>query len=296
MTSRSKLLSRTSWFLISRVAVLGHKAARELFGEGMPVGNTLRIYGQEFAIVGVMEQKQEIGPTAVDDQVYVPVSAAMKHVFGVKLPDRSSVTTTSPGGALLTRAKSLARELSDKRSDEAAAKQLRRQLQQAARELRCGTNMLSSSDLESGNGDAPASWQFRNEHLIQWRWADGLGHDGSKGLHVSKTEGMFPYASFVQTIACPEDDALVRVTAKVRTANVTKAVLDLVFLDAQGEWVYHIWVEPIGRSWGSETHDWKDYVGYAYVPRGTKRIEVSLQMYGPGELWLDDYQCCLMGE
>jgi hypothetical protein len=199
-------------------------------------------------------------------------------------------------GDPLARAKWLARELSEQRSDKAAVERLGRQLEQVARELSPGSDLLRNSDLESGDGELPASWQFRDEHLIQWRWAAGLGHGGSKGLYVKKAEGMFPYASFVGTIAGPQEDALVRVSAKIKTADVTKAVLDLVFLDARGEWIYHIWIEPIGRSWGSDTHDWKDYVGYAYVPRGTARIEVSLQMYGPGELWLDDYQCRLMGQ
>lgn len=290
-----RFLTRNDIGSESRVIVLGHKAARELFGEDTPLGHTLRIYGQSFVVVGVMEEKGAIGPTAVDDQVYIPINVAMKYVFGVRFPNHLSVATTSAGDPL-TQAKGLARQLSDKRSDKVAAEQLRRQLREVATKLKRGTNLLSNSDLKSGSADAPTSWQFRNEHLIQWRWADGLGHTGSKGLYVKKAEGMFPYASFVQTIACPEDDALLRIGAKVRTANVTKAVLDLVFLDAQDEWIYHIWVDPIGRLWGSETHDWKDYVGYAHVPPGTKRIEVSLQMYGPGELWLDDYQCCLMGE
>ena len=79
-----------------RVAVLGHKAARELCGEGTPLGYMLRIRSQSFVVVGVMEKKGTIGLTAVDNQVYIPINVAMKRVFGVKFLNFISVAATSP--------------------------------------------------------------------------------------------------------------------------------------------------------------------------------------------------------
>ncbi|MFQ6048859.1 MAG: ABC transporter permease, partial [Phycisphaerae bacterium] len=67
-----------------RVAVLGFKAARELCGRGTPLGYVVRIRNQVFTIVGVMQKKGTIGFTPVDRQVYIPITTAMKRVFGLR--------------------------------------------------------------------------------------------------------------------------------------------------------------------------------------------------------------------
>jgi putative ABC transport system permease protein len=74
-----------------RVAVLGHKAARDLCGEGSALGLYVRIRNQAFLVVGVMEEKGTIGFTPVDRQVYIPVTTAMKRVFGAKFLTNMSV-------------------------------------------------------------------------------------------------------------------------------------------------------------------------------------------------------------
>ena len=78
-----------------RVAVLGHTAARELCGQGTPLGYHVRIRNKAFLIVGVMEKKGTIGWTTVDKQVYIPVTTAMKRVFGNKFLTNISVAATS---------------------------------------------------------------------------------------------------------------------------------------------------------------------------------------------------------
>jgi len=78
-----------------RVAVLGHTAARELCGQGTPLGYHVRIRNKAFRIVGVMEKKGTIGWTTVDKQVYIPVTTAMKRVFGNKFLTNISVAAGS---------------------------------------------------------------------------------------------------------------------------------------------------------------------------------------------------------
>ncbi len=184
----------------------------------------------------------------------------------------------------------LGKALSDQRSDEDAVTVIRSELGELASTLSTGRNLLANGDFEKGEGLVPEPWTLRKEGLISFEWADGLGYEGSRGVHIAKTEGKFPYASFLQTIAAPGDDCLVQLSAWVKAQDVGKAVLDLVFLDEHDEWVYHIWVRTIGEPWDDGTNDWKQYVDYAYVPAGTKKIEVSLQMYWPGELWVDDVE------
>jgi putative ABC transport system permease protein len=66
------------------VVVLGHKVAKELFGGGAALGFTVKIRGKPFTVIGVMEKKGTMGFTRVDDQVIIPISTAMKRVFGYR--------------------------------------------------------------------------------------------------------------------------------------------------------------------------------------------------------------------
>jgi len=77
------------------VVVLGHKVARELFKSGTPLGFTVKIRGKPFAVIGVMEKKGAIGGTRVDDQVIIPVTTAMKRLFGYKNVQAISVQAKS---------------------------------------------------------------------------------------------------------------------------------------------------------------------------------------------------------
>jgi putative ABC transport system permease protein len=58
------------------VAVLGPKLKRELFGEQNCLGNHVRISGQRFLVIGLMEPKGQFLGFDIDDSVYIPVAAA----------------------------------------------------------------------------------------------------------------------------------------------------------------------------------------------------------------------------
>jgi putative ABC transport system permease protein len=67
----------------AKVAVIGQTAAHHLFGEGSPLGATIRIHRVPFTIVGVLGGK---GPNTYghdqDDVVMVPLSTARHKLFG----------------------------------------------------------------------------------------------------------------------------------------------------------------------------------------------------------------------
>ncbi|UCG15900.1 MAG: ABC transporter permease [Phycisphaerales bacterium] len=67
-----------------KVCVLGHKVAKELFGEATAVGYRVKIRGMPFHVVGVMEKKGFLGFREVDNQVVVPLPTAMKRMFGLR--------------------------------------------------------------------------------------------------------------------------------------------------------------------------------------------------------------------
>lgn len=69
---------------MTKVAVIGPQVESDLFGEGSnPVGQSLRINGQAFTVIGVTQSKGGTGFQNQDDIIYVPLSTAQKQLFGV---------------------------------------------------------------------------------------------------------------------------------------------------------------------------------------------------------------------
>jgi putative ABC transport system permease protein len=70
---------------MSKVAILGATVVEDLFSEGAnPVGQSIRIQGKTFQIIGVAKSKGGSGMQNQDDRVYVPLTTAQKQLFGVK--------------------------------------------------------------------------------------------------------------------------------------------------------------------------------------------------------------------
>ncbi|NMG77505.1 ABC transporter permease [Aromatoleum diolicum] len=57
--------------------VLGAKLKRELFGNGNALGERLRIGGERYRVIGVMEEKGEFLGVDLDDTAYIPTSRAL---------------------------------------------------------------------------------------------------------------------------------------------------------------------------------------------------------------------------
>jgi len=63
--------------------VVGTQVVTDLFGEGTsPIGESIRINGQSFTIIGIAASKGGSGFMNQDDIVYVPLSTAQKQLFG----------------------------------------------------------------------------------------------------------------------------------------------------------------------------------------------------------------------
>ncbi|HEY5914746.1 MAG TPA: ABC transporter permease [Verrucomicrobiae bacterium] len=58
------------------VAVLGPKLKRELFGDGNCLGRHVRIAGERFMVIGLMEPKGQFLGFDIDDSAYIPVASA----------------------------------------------------------------------------------------------------------------------------------------------------------------------------------------------------------------------------
>lgn len=57
--------------------VLGSKMKQELFGSANPLGGLVRIGGERYRIIGVMEPKGQMLGFDLDDTVYIPISRAL---------------------------------------------------------------------------------------------------------------------------------------------------------------------------------------------------------------------------
>jgi len=68
----------------SRVALLGHTVARDMFGMTSAVGERLLINRVPFTVIGVLaERGQGLDSSNEDNQVYVPLSTAMRRLMNV---------------------------------------------------------------------------------------------------------------------------------------------------------------------------------------------------------------------
>ncbi len=69
---------------LRKVAVIGPQVVEDLFGENInPIGKTIKINNQKFKVVGVTKSKGGSGFQNQDDVIFVPLSVAMKQLFGV---------------------------------------------------------------------------------------------------------------------------------------------------------------------------------------------------------------------
>lgn len=59
------------------LVVLGAKLKRELFGSGNALGEKIRIGGEHFRVIGIMEPKGQFLGTDLDDTAYIPAARAM---------------------------------------------------------------------------------------------------------------------------------------------------------------------------------------------------------------------------
>ncbi len=107
---------------LHRVALLGSSVAVTLFDRRNPVGNSIRISGQSYRVIGVLAQKGGQGMRNPDDAVYVPTTTAMRRLFGME--NVNTIVCQSKSFATMARAQTEIENLLRKRhnlSDNAAS-------------------------------------------------------------------------------------------------------------------------------------------------------------------------------
>lgn len=66
-----------------RVCILGATVAKNLFEESNPIGQTIKVDGNNYFVIGQMEAKGALSWWDPDDQIFIPISTAQKRLFGI---------------------------------------------------------------------------------------------------------------------------------------------------------------------------------------------------------------------
>jgi putative ABC transport system permease protein len=67
----------------SKVAILGQTVADHLFGGLSPVGQNIKINGQNFHVIGLFDKKGSTGMGDQDDNIVIPLTTAQMRLFGL---------------------------------------------------------------------------------------------------------------------------------------------------------------------------------------------------------------------
>jgi putative ABC transport system permease protein len=65
---------------LARVVLLGSATAEKLFGKDVPIGETLKLNGVNFTVIGVVKAPAAVA-AAADDLLFIPYTTAMKQLF-----------------------------------------------------------------------------------------------------------------------------------------------------------------------------------------------------------------------
>jgi predicted esterase len=139
---------------------------------------------------------------------------------------------------------------------------------------------------------APEGWQQGTAVPgVQYIWDKNTAFEGKASLCLKKTaQRFFPIADWSRVVRHEGTGRMLTVSAQVKAEQAAKAVIDVLFLDAQGNWIKHEWAAYIGAKEAGDppaNHDWKEYAGTVEIPPGTKLVRLGLQIYGPGTVWFD---------
>ncbi len=153
-------------------------------------------------------------------------------------------------------------------------------------------NILTNPGAENG-GKTPDGWkQGAAIPGVEYSWDKKVASEGKASLCIEKTaQRYFPIASWSQVVDRKSNSKTVELSAQVKAEKMSKAILDVVFLDKNSKWISHKWAAYIGSKKQGQppaTHHWKKYSGKVDIPPGTVKLLIGLQVYGPGKVWFDD--------
>ena len=79
----------------SPVAVIGATTATDLFPNGNPIGQTIRVNGIDFTIIGTLKSKGSSGFTNEDDVIMIPLETGYSRLFGANATANGQLTVNA---------------------------------------------------------------------------------------------------------------------------------------------------------------------------------------------------------
>lgn len=155
-------------------------------------------------------------------------------------------------------------------------------------------NLLRNAGFDEGEGTKEPSDWTRGFAVpgVEYSWDKKQGKEAKGCLCLNKTaKRFFPIAQWYQIIEKKPGSKMLKVSAQVKAMRASKATIDVIFLDEKSEMLSHEWSAYIGAKEANDppaTHDWKEYAGSVKIPDEAKKIQIGLQIYGPGRVWFDD--------
>jgi len=153
-------------------------------------------------------------------------------------------------------------------------------------------DVLIAEDFETG-ANAPKGWRKGTRVKgVKFKYDKKQGFNGERSLSIEKSaQRYFPPTQWTRKLPHNSDKTGLKVTAQIKAKKMTKAIVDVTFLDEDRQPISHEWACYVGAKDANDppaNHDWEEYKGTIEIPDGTDQIEMALQIYGPGRVWIDD--------
>lgn len=161
--------------------------------------------------------------------------------------------------------------------------------------------LLLEDGFEKGTSK-PNGWRKGNSVPgVKYVYQKKSAKSGKRCLGFEKSADRYwPFAQWSRNIKKQKDmKPGLKVVAQVKAEEAMKAIIEIQFLDRNGDQFSKEWAVYIGSGGDGDPaadHDWKEYANEFEIPAGTDRMRVALQMWGPGKVWFDDLQISFIDE
>ena len=147
--------------------------------------------------------------------------------------------------------------------------------------------VLLEDGFETGE-QAPSGWkQGANVAGVRYRYEKRVARTGSRSLCLEKTANRyFPIAEWSRIAKHTGSANQLKVSVQVRAKDVTKAIVDVAFLDQRNQRISHEWASYIGQQEPTDrpaNHDWKEYAANVSVPPEQRGSRWGCRSMAPGE-------------
>ncbi|MHC5034202.1 MAG: alpha/beta hydrolase [Planctomycetota bacterium] len=151
-----------------------------------------------------------------------------------------------------------------------------------------------TESFETGKKRPKNWWHSGPINGVEYIWDRKMGFEGQSSVCLTKfVQKTYPIAYWYRELPHRGTAKRLAVTAFIRAERVVKATIEVAFLDSGNEIIESnevIYLGRVPRQLQYAEHNWKQYVGAANIPNGTKKIRFELRMHGSGMVWFDQLQ------